>query len=498
MKRLIFRVPARPTTSSGGWRLLVPILLLSALPVAAREATPNLDLARQLNQAFVDVAAKVSPSVVVITVVQKPAPATSATNEDSSDEDSFDNLPPGFWRRFHEQFKRRPEQTYGKGSGLILREDGYILTNGHVVEDADSIEVRLQDGRMLKGTVRGVDPQSDLAVIKVDSRGLPAARLGDSSQVRVGEFTIAIGAPFSLDYSVTFGHVSAKGRSRIIEGPEGASMDQDFIQTDALINPGNSGGPLVNIEGEVIGINTLIEGLHSGIGFAIPSNLAREVSDELIARGKFTRPWLGVAIQGFRDDPDLRELIKGVDDGVVVSRIMPDGPAAKSDLRPSDIITAVDGSRVTTAQQLRNAIRNKKIGQPVTLDVFRKGKSLQVKISPAEWIEPIATVAKDKATPPPEANSATLGVTIQALTKELAAQFGVDAAEGVLVAAVEKDSPAARKGIKAGDVITSINQQQTDTPKQFREALKKVDVKKGVLVNLVSNHSARFEIVKSE
>ena len=477
---------------------MISVLLLVGWPVLGREATGTLDLARQLNQAFVDVAAKVSPSVVVITVVQKPAAATSGTNDDSADGDSFDNFPPGFWRRFHEQLRRRPEQIFGRGSGLILREDGYILTNAHVVEDADSIEVRLQDGRTLKASVRGVDPQSDLAVIKVETHGLPAAKLGDSSQARVGEFTIAIGAPFNLDYSVTFGHLSAKGRSRIIDGPEGASMDQDFIQTDALINPGNSGGPLVNIEGEVIGINTLIEGLHSGIGFAIPSNLAREVSEQLIARGKFTRPWLGVAIQGFREDPDLREVLKGVDDGVVVSRIMPDGPAAKSDLKPSDVITAVDGSRVSTAQQLRNAIRGKKIGQPVTLDVVRKGKPIQVKVSLAEWVEPAVSVAKTKTTPAPQADTTAVGVSVQALTPELAAQFGADAGEGVLVASVEKDSPAARRGIKAGDVITSVNQQQTDTPKQFREALKKADLKKGVLVNLVSDHSARFEILKSE
>lgn len=479
----------------GGWGVLFPALLLCLMPALAREATANLDLARQLNQAFVDVAAKVSPSVVVITVVQKAAPAS---NDDAEDGDPFDNLPPGFWRRFHEQLRRGPEKTFGKGSGLILREDGYILTNGHVVEDAESIEIRLQDGRTMKATVRGVDPQSDLAVLKVDSRGLPAARLADSSRAQVGEFTVAIGAPFSLDYSVTFGHLSAKGRSRIIEGPEGASMDQDFLQTDALINPGNSGGPLVNIEGEVIGINTLIEGLHSGIGFAIPSNLAREVADQLIARGKFTRPWLGIAIQGFRDDPDLRELIRGVDDGVVVSRIMPNGPAAKSDLKPSDVIISIDGSRVSTAQQLRNAIRTKKIGQPVTLDVFRKGKSIQVKVSPGEWVEPTAALAKAKETSEPEADASALGITVQALTRELAAQFGVETAEGVLVASVEKDSPAARKGLKAGDVITSLNQQPTGTPKQFREALKKADLKKGVLLNLVSSNSARFEILKAE
>ena len=482
-----------PVRASGS--LILTVLLLSAWHGEGREASSNADLARQLNQAFIDVAAKVSPSVVVITVVQKP---TAAPDDENADGDPLGSLPPGFWRRFHEQFKRRPEKSLGEGSGFILREDGYILTNGHVVEDAESIEVRLQDGRTLKATVRGVDPQSDLAVIKVDSHGLPAARLADSSKVRVGEFSIAIGAPFSLDYTVTFGHVSAKGRSRIIDGPEGASMDQDFIQTDALINPGNSGGPLVNIDGEVIGINTLIEGLHSGIGFAIPSNLAREVSDQLIARGKFTRPWLGIAIQGFRENPDLRELIKGVDDGVVVSRIMPNGPAAKSDLKPSDVITAVDGTRVTTSQQLRNVIRGKQIGRPVTLDVFRQGKSIQVSISLGEWVEPASAVARAKTAPTPEIDPMGLGLTVQALTKKLAAQFGLEAIEGVLVAAVEKDSLAARKGLKPGDVITSVNQQPTETPREFREAVKKIDLKKGVLLNLVSGNTARFEILKAE
>jgi len=498
MKRLSFGLLAGPAVLRGCCGLLLPAAALWAGSALAGEAAANLDLARQLNQAFVDVAAKVSPSVVVITVIQKPAsPAANGSAEDG-DAGSFDSLPPGFWRRFHEQFRRKPEPTLGVGSGLILREDGYILTNGHVVEDAESIEVRLRDGRVLKAAVRGTDPQSDLAVLKIDGRGLPVARLADSSKVRVGEFTVAIGVPFNLDYSVSSGHVSAVGRSRVIDGPEGAAMDQDFIQTDALINPGNSGGPLVNLDGEVIGIVTLIEGLHSGIGFAIPSNLAREVSDQLIARGKFTRAWLGISIQGYKDDPGLRELIPGVDDGVVVSGILPNGPAAKSDLKPSDVITAVDGSRVTTPQQLRNAIRGKKIGQPVMLDVFRKGKSLQVRLSPAEWVAPTAAVTAARKPAVPGTDPATLGITVQELTKELAAQFGVDAEEGVLVAAVAKDSPAARKGLKAGDVITSINQQATDTPKQFRDALKEADPRKGVLINLVSTNNARFEILKTD
>ena len=217
------------------------------------QSSPNLDVARKLNQAFVEVAEKVSPSVVVITVVQKP--------QKSGEEDTrfFNNLPREYRRYFHRPGDdSNTEPLRGQGSGVIIRRDGYILTNGHVVEDAEKIEVRLQDGRTFKGTVRGVDAQSDISVVKIDAKDLSVAKFADSSQTRVGEFAIAIGAPFSLDYSVTFGHVSAKGRSGIIYDP---SADQDFIQTDANINPGNSGGPLVNIDGEVIGINTLIRGM---------------------------------------------------------------------------------------------------------------------------------------------------------------------------------------------------------------------------------------------
>ena len=305
------------------------LLMIQALPWIswAKDTNANLDLARQLNEAFVSVAAKVSPAVVVVNVVQK-------VNE-NDDEGDYDALPPGFWRYFHRQFRnQRPEETAGEGSGVIIRDDGYILTNGHVVDQAESIEVRLQDGRTFKAKVRGVDPQSNVAVIKIDAKGLPVATLGDSAKTRVGEFAIAIGAPFMFEYSVTFGHVSAKGRSNVIRGNEGASMDQDFIQTDANINPGNSGGPLVNINGEVIGVNTLIRGLHTGIGFAIPVNLAREVADRLIAEGKFTRAWLGVEIQGLREDPDYRTMVPGVEEGVVVRAILPNGPAAKSRAPP--------------------------------------------------------------------------------------------------------------------------------------------------------------------
>lgn len=449
------------------------------------------DVVQQLNDAFVQVAEKVSPTVVVINVVQ---PVT----EDAEEENGSDSFPPGFWREFHKQFKH-PEKGFGEGSGVIVRENGYILTNRHVVDGAESIEVRLQDGHVFKAALKGVDPQSDVAVIKIEAQGLPVARMADSSKVRVGEFAIAVGAPFSLDYSVTFGHVSAKGRSSVVEGLEGQAMDQDFIQTDAQINPGNSGGPLVNINGEVIGINTLIRGLHTGIGFAIPSSLAAEVSDALIEHGKFTRAWLGIGIQSLRDQPDLRHLVKGVDDGVVVSAILPQGPAASSDLKPSDIITAVDGHPVATAQQLRTAVRSKPIGQAVTLDVFRKDKTIQVKVTPSEWVQPVKAVVKTSKPDSQQTEPVSLGITVQDLTRELARRFDVDSSgtEGVLVAAVQKGSPAANKQLKPGDIITSVNQQPVSSKKEFDAVLKKADLKQGVLLNLVSDKTARFEILKA-
>ena len=275
-----------------------------------------LEIAPQLKPAFIEVADNVSPAVVVVKIAHKPDYV-----ELDEDNPLWELIPRQFRRQLEEQFEKRRQkrpaqqepQYDGQGSGVVIRENGYILTNRHVVEGADKIKVRFKDGREFDAQVRGVDPQSDIAVLKIDAENLTVAKLGDSSKTRVGEFAIAIGAPFELDYSVTFGHVSAKGRSHVIpsfgESSPGAWMDQDFIQTDASINPGNSGGPLVNIDGEVIGLNTLIRGLHTGIGFAIPSNLAKEVAEKLISDGKFTRAWLGVGIIALKDYAD-RDLFK--------------------------------------------------------------------------------------------------------------------------------------------------------------------------------------------
>jgi serine protease Do len=244
----------------------------------------------------------------------------------------------------------------------------------------------------------------------------------------------------------------------------------------------------------------LIRGLHTGIGFAIPSTLAHEISDQLVEHGKFTRAWLGIGIQALRDQPELREFVKGIDDGVVVSAIMPEGPASKSDLKASDIITAVDGHKVATPQQLRTTVRKKPVGQPVTLEVFRNGKTIQVKMTPGEWIQPASPpVVQAKSTPPaPKSEPANLGLTIQELTRELAKRFGVNSTdkEGVLVAAVDKSSNAFLRGLRPGDIITSLNQQPVASKKQFEAVLKKADLQKGLLINVISDNTPRFLVLK--
>ena len=470
----------------------------------SKGAPTALDLARQLNQVFIDVADKVSPAVVVVRVAHKP----SYVDPNEEENPFFEMLPPELRRQWDEQREKlRKEQDGqrrhhrkpvfdGQGSGVVIRKEGYILTNRHVVDGAEKLKIVFKDGSEFDGEVRGVDAQSDVAVIKIDPKDkkLTVAKLADSDKTRVGEFAIAIGAPFELDYSVTFGHVSAKGRSGIIQD---RAMDQDFIQTDASINPGNSGGPLVNIDGEVIGINTLIRGLRSGIGFAIPSNLAREISERLITDGKFVRAYLGVQISPLKGDNEYRDLITGVNDGVVVVAIPPDGPAAKSDLKPGDVITSVEGKSVSTAQQLKNEIRGKKLGVPVTLDVHRFGKNIKVKVKLEAWPDDLAPVLAKRA-PVPDDKAQSFGLTVQAVTKDLAEQFGIEKTEGVLVTEVERGSVAERKGIKPGDVITELNGKPISAPKQFAQGLKAADLKKGVVIIFTSRGTSKIEVLKDD
>ncbi len=488
--------------------------LTASRPATGRDVTPapgpnpNLQLARQLNQAFVQVAEDVSPAVVVINVVQKANPLLRADNNETADdeEDPLNGLRRWFRENQQQSQSQPPAKVRGQGSGIIIRSNGYILTNRHVVEDAERIEVRLKDGRVFPATVRGADALADVAVVKIDAKDLTVARLADSSKTRVGEFAIAIGAPFSLDYSVTFGHISAKDRSNIPD-PDDSSrvMDQSFLQTDANINPGNSGGPLINIDGEVIGINTLINGLHTGIGFAIPINLAREVADKLITDGKFTRSWLGIGIQSLRDFPEFRGLVDETQDGVVVTSIMPNGPASKSDLRAADIITAIDGKPVVSSQELKEDVRSRKPGQSITLNIFRlvehKGRSLVITVKAAEWVDNSDTNDDTESVDKGSIGGGGLGLNVDTLTHDLADKYGVDMTNGVIVTSVTKTGLAARNqtDIKPGDIITSIDQKPVKNLKQYRDAMKKADTRRGVILNWISRDgTAKFNVLKED
>jgi serine protease Do len=488
--------------------MLAATLFWGAPGLLAAGSSASLETARSLNEAFVEVAEKVSPAVVVVEVAHRP----DYTAHEDSDNPLLDTVPPDLRRRWDEHSKKqRQEQSNrgtpiydARGSGLVIREDGWILTNDHVVEGAEKVRIRLRDGKTYDANGQWfTDPQSDLAVVKIPATGLAVAKMGDASKTRVGEFAIAIGAPFDLDYSVTFGHISAKARSHVIPGwmgnSPGAAMDQDFLQTDASINPGNSGGPLVNIEGEVIGINTLIRGLNRGIGFAIPSNLAAQVAEHLINDGKYTRAWLGIQISALSDELEVRELLTGVNEGVVVRRILPEGPASKSGLQPADVITAVEGKAVATAQQLRNEVRARAVGTPIKLDVVRfdkegKLKTVQLSLRTEPWPDETTRVVRQSG-PRETPGSVGVGLKVQTLNKQLAEKFGVQLVKGVVVTDVERDSLAAQQRFHVGDVITEINRKPVATAAEFNDALRG-GASKPLLVHLVSAGAPEFRILK--
>jgi Do/DeqQ family serine protease len=460
----------------------------ATVPAAAAEQ--GKDVVHQLNNAFAKVFETVSPSVVIIEVSKKSDTETSAF------EDLFFQGPPD------ENNPRRPQPNLqpiqSEGSGFIVRPDGYILTNFHVVDSADKIDVKLKDGREFSAKIVGTDEKTDVAVIKIDAKDLPSAQLGDSDAVRVGQFAFAIGAPFKLDYTFTYGVVSGKGRSKLL-ATSGYSIS-DYLQTDASINPGNSGGPLCDIDGKVIGMNTLINGINRGLGFAIPINMAREIGEELMAGRKIMRPWLGIRIETLGDDPGVRDLFKGIEKGVVVRTIEADAPAYKSDLRPFDVITQVDASPVTTDSQLQHEILKKKIGQKVELTVWRKGQTLKVPVTTGELPNEISRASNEPARPPQEKQQelGKFGLQVQELTKEMAQRFKLGAQKGVIVTDVTDNSLAAQQGIEREDVITEVDGKPVTDVKSFREALNKSDPKRGVLLYLDRKGSKTFAVLKAD
>ena len=477
--------------------------LLGNFPVKAVEPSEALKLAQQLNQAFVEVAESVSKSVVEVRV-SKSAENYQMQGEQFRNSPFFDQLPEDF-RKFFEQQPQQREQPNrsrepiydGQGSGLVYRDDGIIMTNRHVVENSDKVKIVFKDGKEYDGEILGVDRESDIAVIKIDATGLKAAKIGDSSQTKAGEFAIAIGSPFGLKYSVTVGHISAKGR-RVLTDQQ--MFDQDFIQTDASINPGNSGGPLVNIYGEVIGINTLIRGMNTGIGFAVPINLAKRISDMLIKDGKVTRAWLGVSITTLREDVELRDLAVGVEDGVVVRQFIPGGPAENSSLQLADVIISIDGNKVKTAEELKRAIRYKNAGDSIKIGLMRDGEPKEIQFETGAFPEEFTAVTRSRrieekpSQEPLEAE--LLGMRVQEISEDLAKRFMIDEEEGVIVVSVKKGSVAEEKSITPGEVVTRINSSEISSIETFKKSIENEDLKKGILVHLKSNGSQRFEVLK--
>jgi len=445
-------------------------------PSAANAQEEGLESLRQTESAFRSVAKKVSPAVVFIKVekVISPQEQTEMLPFGSPFNDEF------FRRFFGESHHFRgpglsPQKRLevGQGSGFIIAADGYILTNNHVVGGADKVLVKLQNGREYTASTVGTDPPTDLAVIKIDEKDLPVLNLGDSGRLEVGDWVLAFGNPFGLSHSLTAGIVSAKGRSGM-----GVSDYEEFIQTDAAINPGNSGGPLVNLDGEVVGINTAIfsrSGGYMGIGFAIPINMAKGIRDQLVEHGKVTRGQLGAYIQDLtRELAESFGLAKA--EGVVISQVMENSPAEKAGLRQGDVILKIDGKAVDNASNFRNRIALTAPGTRVRLTLVRNGSQKQVDVVVGELAR------GDGEQPGDGGKLPDLGLSLQELTPDLATRLGYEGETGVLVTAVNPGTLAAEAGIERGDLIREIDRQPVRNPLEVRQRLTAKDKKSHLLL----------------
>jgi len=440
---------------------------LSATPTLTPEEEQLLVRAQETSRAFAAVVRLVKPAVVNIHVVRV------VTRR----EFPFPSGPFGFdddlWRRFFGEPMPRPrERQYrlpGSGSGVIVdAARGHILTNNHVVADADKITVKLADAREFDAEIVGTDPATDLAVIRIQAEGLPQARMGDSDAIDIGEWVFAIGNPFGLELTVTSGVVSAKGRSQL-RTPAYTPTYQDYIQTDAAINPGNSGGPLVDLKGEVIGINSVIlspTGTFAGYGFAIPSNMAKEVLGQLEDTGTVTRGYLGFNIQDLT--PDIAEGLglPGETRGAVVPYVRPDLPAEKAGVKPNDVVVKFNGKPVTSANQLLNLVAQTPPDTKATLTVLRDGKTVEVTATLAER-PPEQTLAQPRVSELEE----RLGLQVTDLTSQLAERLGLQGEQGVVVTEVEPGSPAEQVGLRPGNLIKAVNRKPVPDVATFRQVL---------------------------
>ncbi|MEN6425393.1 MAG: DegQ family serine endoprotease [Phycisphaerales bacterium] len=474
--------------------LLFVAILWMAVPGLAQSRN---DAARELSKAFSSAAKAAMPAVVSVKVEKTVQMSSMAGPGGGSGlNDPFGQFGDDFFRRFFgdQQPQRQTPRKYsekGQGSGFIISEDGYILTNNHVVGDVDKITVELQDGRVFNDAkLIGTDPDSEVALIKIEGKDFPVLPLGDSDKMEIGDWVIAIGNPFGLSETVTVGVVSAVGRSNVH-----IAAYENFIQTDAAINPGNSGGPLINLDGKVIGINTAIvsqSGGYMGIGFAIPINMAKAIEEQLRDSGKVSRGYLGLYAQDVTSEMAEPLGMKEAG-GVVVARIEKGSPAEKGGLAVQDIILELNGKKVASYEAFRNEVAAMKPGARVRLTVSRDGKSEELAMTLGE--RPSAVAMQEQ---PAQESKEALGMEVQDLTKALAEQFGYRLGEGVIVSAVVPGGPAAEEGIQAGDLITSVDRQSISSVEEFTAAVKKARKNGKVLFLVKRGEVSQFVVVKFE
>ncbi len=453
---------------------------------AQRTFAPNVP--RQImetSRAFSDIVNSVSPAVVNISTTK----VIQRENSNFFDDPFFD-----FFGPFQDFGLPKKWKEKSLGSGVIVSPDGYIITNNHVVEKAEEIKVTLLDNRTLKGRIVGIDPKTDIAIIKIDADNLPTLRWGDSDRLQVGEFVLAIGSPYGLSHTVTMGIISAVGRANV-----GIADYEDFIQTDAAINPGNSGGPLVNIKGELVGINTAIfskTGGYQGIGFAVPSNMVRLVMDQLIQKGKVTRGWIGVTIQELT--PELSQKF-GLNraKGALVSDVTKNSPAEKAGILRGDIIFEFNGKEIKDVNALRNLVAQSKSGSTVPIKILRSGKEYTLKVVILELPKEISEITPANLPDETEGDALT-GLVVMDLTKEIIRQLGFNKDEkGVIVVRIEPGSPADEAEIKKGDIIKEINRRSINNVEDFNRIASSIRKNDSVLLFVNRNGKKFYTILKA-
>lgn len=442
----------------------------------------------QTSKAFTNVAKKAMPAVVFIKV-QSSTPDTDEYGNPYGYQNPFDFYGDDFFNRFfgmpYRGQPQKPAPQMSQGSGFFVSSDGYVMTNAHVIKGADKISVVLNDGRELDASLVGADPHTDVAVVKVEGKDFPYLNLGDSDEMDIGEWVVAIGSPFQLEASLTVGVISAKGRQNLR-----ITDLEDFIQTDAAINPGNSGGPLLNLQSEVIGINTAIvsrSGGYMGIGFAIPSNMAKQIKDQLIDKGSVTRGFLGVSLQPVdKDIADAFQLSKA--EGALVSEVVKDSPAEKAGLKQGDIIIEYNKSPVKSLQSFRNEISLMGPGTSLTLKVNRKGDLVTIPVTLGTASDSLAATGGIVQ---------KLGMEVDALSPELAKQLGyTKGEEGVVIVKIKPGSPAALAGMRPGALIQAVNHKKVSSIEEFNNAMNSIETKNRVLMLVRQGNMTRFYSIK--